>query len=62
MIISSRAPTPRDNQDLQEIASVLLSNNDISGNSSFITDYEQKLCTYFNVKYTMQFTSNPLSF
>lgn len=57
MIITSRAPTPRDHQDLEEITSVLLSNEDISGNSKFIAVYEEKLCQYFNVKYAVAVSS-----
>ena len=57
MIINSRVPAPRDCQDLQKITSVLLSNEDISGNSRFITEYEQKLCQYFNVKYAIAVSS-----
>jgi perosamine synthetase len=56
-IITSRAPAPRDQEDLEAISSVLFSNDDLSGNSNFIKKYEQKLSEYFKVKHAIAVSS-----
>ena len=56
-IVSSRAPTPRDEDDLIEISSSLLSKEELSGNSILIYNYEKKLCEFFGTKYAVSVSS-----
>jgi perosamine synthetase len=57
MILSSRAPAPRDAEDLKYLESVLLSGEELSGNAPIVSKYEIALASIFQVKYAIAVSS-----